>query len=160
MHPYQIFFIALSIAALVFTVVAYPNKYGAQSGRSRLFRTVGVFLLDLLLLLVTLATFIDFTAGVSPRVAPIRAGFYLASCCFLCLALICTALLDSLESVSRLRRESRTDLEAKLRNEIDKAREEARRRKAASGESEAPTPAIPASDDRDGSDTDNKESRD
>ena len=129
MHPSQIVFVALTVAALVFTVVAYPNKYGAQSGRSRLFRTVGMFLMDLLLMLVTLATFIDFAAGVSPRVAPIRVGFYLASCVFLCLALICTALLDSLESVSRLRRESRRSLEETLRTEIDKAREEARSRK-------------------------------
>ena len=57
------------LGALTYTVLAYPNKYGALSGRSRLFRTVGLFLLDVLLALVLMYTFIDFKVG---RDAPRR----------------------------------------------------------------------------------------
>ena len=118
-------------------MAAYPHKYGALTGRSRLFRTVGVALFDLLLMLVTLATFIDFHAGVAPRLAPIRMGFYLASCFFLCFALICVASLDALESISRLRRENRVSLEQMLRTEIDKARAEHLSRPSGNGNSAA-----------------------
>ena len=120
----QIVLVLATVAALVVTVVAYPNKYGALSGRSRLFRTVGMAIFDLLLMLVTLATFIDFRVGVAPRLAPIREGFYLASCFFLCFALMCVCALDALESISRLRRESRESLDSILRTEIEKARAE------------------------------------
>jgi hypothetical protein len=77
---------------------------------------------DLLLMLVTLATFVDFHAGVAPRMAPIRLAFYLASCFFLCFALFCVVALDSLESISRLRREHRQSLEEIFRTEMEKER--------------------------------------
>jgi hypothetical protein len=135
----QIALIVLTLVALVVTVLAYPNKYGALTGRSRLFRTVGICLLDLLLMLVTLETFIDFRAGVSPRVAPIRAIFYLASIMFLCFSILCITALDSLESFSAIRRERRTELERTLQIEIDKARaEQERRQNAAKGDDDQP----------------------
>ena len=77
-----------------------------------------------------MGTFIDFKADVSVRIGLLRAAFYLASCYFLCFALICVALLDSLESISRLRRERRDELQKTVNLGIDAAREEARRRKA------------------------------
>jgi membrane protease YdiL (CAAX protease family) len=113
--------IALTVAALIVTVVGYPQKYGALSGRSRLFRTIGMGLFDLLLVLVTGITFIDFSAGVSHRAAAWRELFYYASCLFLFLSIISVVLLDLLESISRLRRERRAALDKLLRSEIDKA---------------------------------------
>ena len=127
----------MTLAALVYTVLAYPDKYGALTGRSRLFRTIGVCLLDLLFLLATMATFIDFTAGVAPRIGPIRALFYLGSCLFLVFSLVAISLLDALESFSTIRRERKGELERILRSEIEKARDQHAadaRRKAEDGD--------------------------
>jgi hypothetical protein len=76
MSPAQIVLGLATLAAFVYTVLAYPHKYGALSGRSRLFRTIGVSLLDLLLTLVLMATFIDFSVGVAKSVALFRMIFY------------------------------------------------------------------------------------
>ena len=103
----QIFLAALFGAACVYTVVGYPNKYGALSGRSRLFRTVGLFLLDLLLGLTLLGTFLDFRYGVTPKVALGRLMTYVLACVFLALSLVCIAVLDSLESLVVFRRTQR-----------------------------------------------------
>jgi hypothetical protein len=124
MSPSQIVLILLTLIAFAYTVLAYPNKYGALTGRSRMFRTVAIAILDLLLLLVLMATFIDFRAGVSPRLVPIRFFFYVASCFFLCFSLVAVAALDALESFSSVRRERRNELERVLRDEISKARAE------------------------------------
>ena len=121
----QIFLGLSALGALAYTVLAYPNKYGALSGRSRLFRTVGIFLLDVLLVLVLMYTFIDFHADVTPRVAALRQIFYFASCLFLCFTLICVALLDALESYSSVRRERRNYLTARMEAEMEEARLEA-----------------------------------
>ena len=126
----QIILGLLTLGALAYTVVAYPNKYGALSGRSRLFRTVGLFLLDVLLVLVLMYTFIDFRAGVTPRVGAFRFLFYVASCLFLCFALVCVALLDALESYSSVRRERRTYLNVVIQEEVEKAQREAEAKKA------------------------------
>lgn len=117
------------LGALTYTVLAYPNKYGALSGRSRLFRTVGLFLLDVLLALVLMYTFIDFKEGVAPRVGLLRLVFYAASCLFLCFALVCVSLLDALESYSSVRRERRTYLESVIQAELE-AQKEAAAKKA------------------------------
>ena len=119
------------LGALTYTVLAYPNKYGALSGRSRLFRTVGLFLLDVLLVLVLMYTFIDFNAEVSARAGALRRIFYVASCLFLCFALVCVSLLDALESYSSVRRERRKYLQSVMEAEVEKARAEAETKKAA-----------------------------
>ncbi len=119
-----------TLGALAYTVLGYPNKYGALSGRSRLFRTVGLFLLDVLLVLVLMYTFIDFRAGVTPRVGAFRFFFYVSSCLFLCLTLVCVALLDALESYSSVRRERRAYLSVVLQEELEKAQREAEAKKA------------------------------
>lgn len=113
----QIFLGVLVLAASTYTVLGYPHKYGALSGRSRLFRTLGVFLLDLLLGLTLLYTFIDFAYGADKRVAAARAAAYILACLFLAFALLTTALLDSLESVVAYRRERRRALEEIIRGE-------------------------------------------
>ncbi len=91
----------------MFTVAGYKRKYGALSARSRLFRTVGLVLLNLLLILFLAYTFADFKTGVTPKAASVREILYLCSCLFLGLTLLCVALLDSLESIVAVRRERR-----------------------------------------------------
>ena len=130
----QIFLGLCTVGALAYTVLAYPNKYGALSGRSRLFRTVGIFLLDVLLALVLMYTFIDFNADVTPRVAALRQIFYFASCLFLCFALVCTAVLDALESYSSVRRERRTYLTSLMEAEMEKAKRESEEQKRKAGD--------------------------
>jgi len=97
----QIILALLFAATCTYTVVGYPHRYGALSGRSRLFRTVGLFLLNLLLGLVLLITFIDYEgappAGVSRRALAIRYLSYVLACIFLVFSLLCVALLDWLE---------------------------------------------------------------
>ncbi|MDX1933841.1 MAG: hypothetical protein SFU56_14680 [Capsulimonadales bacterium] len=107
MSPAQIVMAVLLAATLFYTVYAYPNRYGALTGRSRLYRTVGLFLLSLLLMLVFIGTYIDFRADVTPRAGLIRMIFYWASCLMLGLILPVIAFLDSLESFVAVRREKR-----------------------------------------------------
>lgn len=129
----QIILALCVLGALTYTVLAYPNKYGALSGRSRLFRTAGLFLLDVLLVLVLMYTFIDFNAGVTPRVGLLRLVFYVASCLFLCFALVCVSLLDALESYSAVRRERRNYLESVIQAEQEAQREAAAKKAGKTG---------------------------
>ncbi len=116
----------LFAAACVYTVVAYPNKYGALTGRSRLYRTVVAFLLDLLLGLVLLGALVDWTPPADPALRVSLAFRFIAytlACVFLALSLLCLAALDWLEIQVVIRR-SRRDVLVKM------AEEEARRRAA------------------------------
>ena len=107
----------LFAAACGYTLLGYPAKYGALSGRSRLFRTVGVFLFDLLLGLVLMATFIDFGYATTKTMANFRSLMYLLACLFLSLALVCIAVMDWLESLVAYRRAQRDLLERMTRKE-------------------------------------------
>lgn len=107
LSPLQIVLGLLFLGACVYTVLGYPHKYGALTGRSRLFRSTGVVIIDLLLGLVLLYTFINFSYGATPRVAALRGISYLAACLFLTFALLCIALLDWLEGIVALRRGQR-----------------------------------------------------
>lgn len=107
MSPAQIVLGVLLAAALAYTVYGYPHRYGALTGRSRLYRTVGLFLLSLLLMLVFMGQFIDFYAGIERKVGALRWVFYQSSCLLLGLMLPIIAFLDTLESVVAVRREKR-----------------------------------------------------
>ena len=107
MNAAQIILALLFAASCAYTVLGYPGRYGALTGRSRLFRTVGLFLLNLLLGLVLLGTFLDFRANASDRVAALRALLYGSACIFLALSLMCIALLDWLELLVAYRRAQR-----------------------------------------------------
>jgi membrane protease YdiL (CAAX protease family) len=107
--------------AMAYTVLGYPHKYGALTGRSRLFRTLGLLVFDLLLLLVLIWTFTDFSKQVGQRVGRIREIFYLASCLVLGLSLPLIALLDALESYTAVRRERREFLQQAVRDEAERA---------------------------------------
>lgn len=107
MSPAQIALSLLFAVACVYTVVGYPQRYGALSGRSRLFRSIGLFLLDLLLGLVLLGTLVDFTDADRPRVAVVRASAYMLACVFLLFSVLCVVLLDWLETLVAYRRAQR-----------------------------------------------------
>jgi hypothetical protein len=119
MSSVQIVLAVLLIAALTYMVYGYPQRYGALTGRSRLYRTVGLFLLSLLLMLVFVGQFIDFYAGVERKVGALRWAFYWMSCLLLGLMLPVIAFLDSLESFVAVRREKR-DYMANLWQEEEK----------------------------------------
>lgn len=133
----QILFGLAFFAAAAYTVVGYPHKYGALTGRSRFFRTIGLFLLDLLLALVLLYTFVDFNRETGGPVASIRELLYLLSCFFLGLMLVCLAILDALESVVAVRRERRAAMQEMIRAEIERAERE-KAGAAARGEDNGP----------------------
>lgn len=109
------------VGAWGYTVIGYPHKYGALTARSRLFRTLGLLVFDLLLMLVLMWTFIDFSKEVGQRVGRIREVFYLASCLVLGLSLPLIALLDALESYTAVRRERREFLQQSIRDEVERA---------------------------------------
>ncbi len=119
MNAFQIVLAVLFAASCTYTVVGYPSKYGALSGRSRLFRTVGLFLLNLLFGLVLLGTFLDFRANASARTAAFREIVYWIACIFLALSLMCIALLDWLESLVAYRRAQRDIVYKIIQDEIE-----------------------------------------
>ena len=101
MSAFQLIITALFALSCLYTVFGYPGRYGALSGRSRLFRTLGLFLLNLLLGLVLLYTYVDFQGRA------LREVTYLTACLFICLSLLCIALLDWLETLTAYRRAQR-----------------------------------------------------
>jgi hypothetical protein len=122
MNPLQITFGALLAAALLVTVVGYGRKYGALSGRSRLFRTAGMGLIDLLLvvglILVSGNREAALAAGTLNAFA-VRQLVLLTVVVFLTLSLIGVAALDALENVTVYRRERRQAMQDMIRAEIE-----------------------------------------
>jgi hypothetical protein len=138
MHAPQIVLAALLGGSVFYTVFGYTRRYGALSGRSRLFRTFGLLLMDLLLALALMWFFIDFGDG---TLGLARQGFYIASCVVLVLALLCIALLDALETIVAARREERDFVRQILQDEI----QQAKRREGASADPGQGTDASPGS---------------
>jgi hypothetical protein len=116
----QIILGILLLIAVGYTILGYPNKYGALTGRSRLYRTVGLLIIDLLLMLVLMGTLIDFYDGVTKNVGLLRQAFYWSSCLLLGLMLPLVAALDALESFVAVRREKREFLEKIVREEAER----------------------------------------
>ncbi len=119
MQAPQIILAVLLAGAVLYTVLGYRHRYSALSGRSRLFRTVGLVLIDLLLALVLMWFFIPFGDG---KLGLARQGFYIASCVVLVLALLCIAMLDALETIVAARREESKFVRQVLQEEILQAR--------------------------------------
>ena len=110
--------LSLALAASsAYTVLGYPGHYGAPSGRSRLFRSVGLVLLDFLLGLLLLYTFLDFDFQTPLKIATLRRLTYILSCIFLGLSVLCVSLLDALETFVVFRREQQRVFQQALEEE-------------------------------------------
>ena len=118
----KLFLGLLLAAAVVFTALGYPKRYGALSARSRLFRTAGMGLV-IVLLVVSLA-YLSLPPLDGTRIVAFRHLSLILIAVMTGLSLACVALLDALESFSVLRREER----AVLRTMAEAAAETARLR--------------------------------
>lgn len=103
MTPLQLVFWGLLIVSVGVTVWGYRRGYGALSGRSRLFRTTGMGLLDLLILM----GLVYITRNLAGKMPPLQMLSFLAIFLGLGVSLVCIALLDALESVVAMRRVER-----------------------------------------------------
>lgn len=103
MTPLQLVFWALLIVSCGVTVWGYRRGYGALSGRSRLFRTTGMGLLDLLILM----GLVYITRNLAGKMPPLQMLSFLAIFLGLGVSLVCIALLDALESMVAMRRVER-----------------------------------------------------
>lgn len=110
----------LLAAAVLATVLGYPSRYGALSARSRLFRTGGVGLV-ILLLLVSLI-YVSLPPLDGTRILAFRHLTLLTVGVLLALSLACVAVLDALESLSVLRREERAALNQMVRDAAEAAK--------------------------------------
>ena len=134
----QILLLVLFGAACAYTVIGYPHRYGALSSRSRLFRTIGLFLVDLLLGLVLLGTFVKWTEpvpGVSARAQIIRLAAFSLACVFLAFSLLCIAALDWLE-LQVVYRRARRDILYKQGQDATANRSGAEAERAPGGDNE------------------------
>lgn len=145
MNPLQMLFGALLAVSVLVTVLGYRRKYGALSGRSRLFRTAGMGMINLLL--VVLMVFFGMNrqemlaAGGDPRVFALRQVVMLLVITFLILSLVGLAALDVLENVVVYRRERRQAFQQMIRDEIEaQAQKRAERGAAATGASTGNAP--------------------
>lgn len=103
MSPLVLIFWGLLIVGVGLTLWGYPRGYGALSGRSRLYRTVGMGLLDLLILF----GLVYLSRSAKGMLPPLQTITFLAAFLGLGVSLVCIALLDALESVVAMRRVER-----------------------------------------------------
>jgi len=105
------------------TVWGYPRKYGALSGRSRLFRTIGVLLINLLFITILIYSSTDWHAqlyriGMEPhnaaRLVAASKLVYFLIWLLIGIFLLGVALLDMLENFTIYRRQRREALEAMI----------------------------------------------
>ena len=120
MNLFQWLFGGLLAASLAYTVWGYQRKYGALSGKSRLFRTVGLVLLNLLLVSVVTYFGTDWDAmlykiGVpteqNARIVLLSKGLYFSTWLLLSVLTLGCAGLDSLENFSIYRKQRREALD-------------------------------------------------
>lgn len=142
MSLFQWVFGGLLAIALAATVWGYPHKYGALSGRSRLFRTVGVVLIDLLLITVLMYFSTDWTAmkyrvGMTSsdalKLVAASQALYLVTWVIIMIWSVGMGLLDALENFSVYRRQRRQALDEMIQEAI--AASQAKRLATAGGES-------------------------
>jgi len=116
MNVFQWGFGALLAGTIAYTVWGYPRKYGALSGKSRLFRTVGIVLANLFLITVLLYFSTDWDAmryriGVptqdSARLVRASQLLYGVTWVMLSILLVGIAGLDSLENYTVYRKRRR-----------------------------------------------------
>lgn len=127
MNVFQWVFGALLAGTVGYTIWGYPRKYGALSGKSRLFRTVGMVLANLLLLTVFLYFSTDWTAmkyriGVpsqdSERLVKASQLLYGTTWVLLATLLVGTAGLDSLENFTIYRKRRREAVDEMIQEAV------------------------------------------
>lgn len=127
MNVFQWVFGALLAGTVGYTIWGYPRKYGALSGKSRLFRTVGMVLANLLLLTVFLYFSTDWTAmkyriGVpsqdSARLVKASQLLYGTTWVLLATLLVGTAGLDSLENFTIYRKRRREAVDEMIQEAV------------------------------------------
>ncbi len=127
MNVFQWGFGALLAGTVAYTVWGYPRKYGAMSGKSRLFRTVGIVLANLFLLTVLLYFSTDWNAmqyriGVpsqdSARLVKASQLLYGVTWVMLSILLVGIAALDSLENFTVYRKIRREAVEEMIRDAV------------------------------------------
>lgn len=110
----------LLAATVALTLYLYPKGYGALSARSRLFRTVGMALLCLLLALAIVFTGREFVG----RVGAIQKLALLASLYGIGVSVVCLALLDALESFVAMRKAERQVIQEMIQNVTEEAQKQ------------------------------------
>ena len=142
MNLFQVFFGALLAGSVGYTVWGYSRKYGALSGKSRLFRMVGLVLINLLLLTVLMYFSTDWNAmryriGIpsqtSSRLVLASQALYGTTWVLLSVLAVGTAGLDSLENFSIYRKKRREVLDEMIQEAISSSRE----KRAAGGGSDS-----------------------
>lgn len=146
MNPLQMLFGALLAVSVLVTVLGFRRKYGALSGRSRLFRTAGMGIINLLLVVLIVFFGMDkqatLAAGGDPRVFALRTLILLLVITFLILSLVGLVALDALENIVVYRRERRQAFQQMIRDEIEsQARKRAERAAASSTPGEGAQPS-------------------
>lgn len=142
MNVFQWVFGALLAGTVGYTIWGYPRKYGALSGKSRLFRTLGLVLVNLLVFTVFLYFSTDWNAmqyriGVpsqdSARLVKASQLLYGVTWVLLTILLVGVAGLDSLENFTIYRRQRREAVDEMIQDAI--AASQAKRAATASGRS-------------------------
>ena len=141
MNPLQWVFGGLLVVALAATVWGYPHKYGALSGRSRLFRTVGILLLDLLLITIVMYLSTDWIAmkyqvgrSASDSLKLIAASrlLYFTTWVIITILTLGMGMLDALENFTVYRKQRRQALDDMIQDAI--AASQAKKLATAGGE--------------------------
>ncbi len=105
-------------AACVYTVLGYPARYGALTGRSRLFRAAGLFLFDLLISLWIFSTFARYniTRLIGTSVPSLRSCFlrFVPGVMIMCIANVTTTLVAH--------RRAETSVQQTMREASERAR--------------------------------------
>ena len=114
-----VFFGVLLAVAIVLTMLFYSRGYGALSPRSRLYRTAGMVMLCLFLVLLTIFMGREFVG----RIGLLQKLALLISIYCLGISLPCLALLDALESFVTVRKAERVIQQA-IQQTIEEAQKQ------------------------------------
>ena len=114
-----VFFGVLLAVAIVLTMLFYSRGYGALSPRSRLYRTAGMVMLCLFLVLLTIFMGREFVG----RIGLLQKLALLISIYCLGISLPCIALLDALESFVTVRKAERVIQQA-IQQTIEEAQKQ------------------------------------
>lgn len=110
----------LLAVAIALTMIFYSRGYGALSPRSRLYRTAGMVMLCLFLVLLTIFMGREFVG----RIGLLQKLALLISIYCLGISLPCIALLDALESFVTVRKAERQVIQQAIQQTIEEAQKQ------------------------------------